>query len=146
MAASISVDIGNPSLMGQPGNRNIITIDWVADSAGGVSGEIAAAYGRTLSQHWKTKPTRIVGSLKQINTVPGYLGDLATALPSDGYDMSLIGPYNSDIVAGALQNRSATSGEILVYETPVFCDFAITFKVINAGNGGKGRTILTFID
>jgi hypothetical protein len=146
MARELSVNIGNPSVMGQFGEKCIVTIDWTADSAGGVSGEIASTYSAPIGQAWKCKPTKLTGTLRQINTVPGQYGDLATNLPSDGYDMSLIGPYNNDIAGGALGNRSRTSGEILTFANPVFLDFPVTFKVINAGSGGKGRTILLFVD
>lgn len=146
MARSLTVEIGNPSCMGQFGERNIVTIDWKADSSGGVSGEIAAAFSAPIGEHWKTRPTQLTGTLHQVNTQPGLYGDLTTDLAAAGHDITIKDAHNTEITGGCLTNRSDVSGEMFTFANPVFLNSELTFKVVNAGDGGCGRTILIFQD
>jgi len=109
--------------------------DWIATSGGAVSVDIEA-----LAQ-----ALGVLHSLQRkvlaIETIPGLLGDKATSLPSDQYDVTLLDAYGYDIADGALNNRSGTLAESVVYGTPLVIDSAITLTIANAGDTKKGRLI-----
>ena len=146
MAASMVVTLeGNPFLDGVKDQARVI-IDWISHTDGSVALGIkstrntaeAALGGTRLSLN------RISGLLKSIQTIPGLNGDIATSLPTDQYDVTLLDQYSRDIVSGKLADRSGTVAEEVVFDPPVSIDTTeITVTIAGAGNGLKGRIIIT---
>lgn len=136
-------EITHPSMSGT--EQNTIVLDWLSDDAAGtLDFDIAATYStaQAAKSSYLVQPSKIKGYIKGIMTAPGEDGDLATALPTNLYDVTLENPYGYDLAGGALADRSGTVAEKVIPSQPVPIDSEITVKILHAGNARQGRIIL----
>ena len=108
---------------------------WEADSAGAAS----------LRLGDDGMPS-IVGHLERLETLPH-----ETSPPTINYDVRLNSDFKLDLLTGAGNNRSATVAQAnAIYNaTPggfqavsLFASRPLLFKVVNAGNGGRGVAVI----
>lgn len=143
MAASMVVTLeGNPFLDGQRDQARTI-IDWISHTDGVVALGVKSTKNAAEVALGGTRLSlsKIKGVLKSIQTAPGLNGDLATSLPT-AYDLTLLDGYGLDIAEGKLMNRSAAVAEEVVFDKPIDAS-ELTVTIANAGNGLKGRIIIT---
>jgi hypothetical protein len=143
MAMTVTVAITNPQGMsgGRHNKETIITVDWLTETAV-ASGNLAALWTAANSA-WQADITKIRGKILKVETAPGLNGNLTDALPTDQYDITLNDAYGNDLVDGNLMNRSGTVAESVIFDTPYPVDSEIALSVAAAGNGTKGRIIIT---
>ncbi len=75
-------------------------------------------------------------------TVPGYLGDLSTDLPSASYDLTVDDEYGADVSAGTIDDRSGSAGQRVNPAVPIPIWGALTLVGANCGNTKAGRLII----
>jgi len=142
MAGTLTVNSSDLYLEGNKKTPTEIRLDWVSDSAGDVSVDIASTYAAALavSHPRLRRPSNVNGSIFAFLTIPGENGDLATALPTNLHNITLEDPYGCDLAGSLLLNRSGTVAEkehTSGIQIPVNSE--ITFKVSDAGDTKKGR-------
>ena len=144
MAGSLVVtSMSNP--YADDGEQNTIVLDWTSDSSNGdVSSDIASTFAtaQALINDAIPQPSKLKGYIVGIETIPGLLGDLATTLPDDLYDITLDDPYDYDLAGASLANRSGTVAQKVVPSAPIPSDSEVTLEVSAAGNSKTGRVIL----
>lgn len=147
MAGTVTVTISNPQAIAGSGYHEnvVVTADWVASGGGAANGALATIW-TAAKQSWQPTLTKIRGFVRKIETAPGLNGDLATALPTASYDITLVDAYGADIADGGLANRSGTVGEIKVPDQPIYVDSELTLNVSAAGDTKKGRIIIYLSD
>jgi hypothetical protein len=145
MAGTVTVtSMSNPEARD---GANKVIIDWISTAAGAADGALCtlfsaarlATFGYAFPQ-----PSKFRGKLIRVATAPGLNGDLATALPTAGYDLTLTATHGTDVCSGYIKDRSGTLGEQWVPAQPVAVDTELTLNVSNAGDTKKGRVILYF--
>jgi hypothetical protein len=143
MAATLSVKVeGNPYMDGTA--RFKIIGDWVSHTDGAVALGIASTYAAQKPYGDTILPTKILGVLKSVETIPGALGVPATNPPTDQYDVTLVDNYGFDVAGGNLANRSNTVAEKVYPTSEIIVDSDLTLTIAAAGSGLKGRIILEF--
>lgn len=144
MAATLAVKVeGNPYMDGT--GRFKIIGDWVSHTDGTVALGIASTYATSKPfGDFGPLPKKILGILKSVETIPGYLGAPATNPPTDQYDITLLDNYSFDVAGGNLANRSNTAAEKVYPTSDIIVDSDLTLTIANAGSGLKGRIILEF--
>ena len=144
MAQSLTVTVqGNPFLDASEPAK--ITLDWVSAAAGTVSLDIASTLAAAVAAKGGLggpQPTKIRGNIIGIETAPGLNGDLANALPTANYDITLLDPYSLDVCDGVLANRSGTAAEAVYPNDPIPVDSELTLMIADAGDTKKGRIII----
>ncbi len=150
MATSMTVTVHhNPFLDGIKDPARVIC-DWVSAALGTVSIAIcstlaAANLVRAGANTSAIQPKKIRGKLIKIQTIPGLYGDLATTLPTNLYDVTLLDSYGADIAAGTLVDRSGTVADLpLIPNIPIAIDSELTVTIASAGDTKTGRIILEF--
>jgi hypothetical protein len=127
---------------------NKVIIDWISAAGGNADGALCSTYAAAqLAKHSFAipQPSKFRGKLVKVETAPGLNGDLTTALPNAGYDLTLTSAtYGTDVCSGYIKDRSGTLGEQWVPVQPVAVDTELTLNVTNAGATTKGRVILHF--
>lgn len=73
-----------------------------------------------------------------VQTVPGLNGDLATTLPTNLYDVTLIDAYGMDWFYTEGANRSGTVAEVFNITNRIPFPDSASFTVANAGNAKTG--------
>ena len=144
MAATLAVKVeGNPYMDGT--GRFKIIGDWVSHTDGTVALGIASTYATSKPfGDFGPLPKKILGILKSVETIPGYLGAPATNPPTDQYDITLLDNYSFDVAGGNQANRSNTAAEKVYPTSDIVVDSDLTLTIANAGSGLKGRIILEF--
>lgn len=144
MATSLSVKVeGNPYMDGT--GRFKIIGDWVSAADGTVALKFASTYATSKPYgDFGPLPKKILGVLKSVETIPGYLGVPATNPPTDQYDVTLVDDYGFDVAGGNLANRSSTLAEKVYPTSEIIVDSDLTLTIAAAGSGLKGRIILEF--
>jgi hypothetical protein len=144
MAATLSVKVeGNPYMDGTA--RFKIIGDWVSHTDGTVSLGIASTYAAAKPfGDFGPLPSKILGVLKSVETIPGALGVPATNPPTDQYDITLLDNYSFDVAGGNLANRSNTVAEKVYPTAEIIVDSDLTLTIAHAGSGLKGRIIMEF--
>jgi hypothetical protein len=118
--------------------------DWVSHTDGSVALGIASTYAAQKPYGDTILPTKILGVLKSVETIPGALGVPATNPPTDQYDVTLVDNYGFDVAGGNLANRSNTVAEKVYPTSEIIVDSELTLTIAAAGSGLKGRIILEF--
>jgi len=88
-ALTVTVD-GNPFLDGSEAAK--VVLDWVSAAGGTVSLGIASTFAAAVAAKGGLGgplPSKIRGKILAIETAPGLNGDLATALPTANYDITM---------------------------------------------------------
>lgn len=144
MAATLTVKVeGNPYMDGT--GRFKIIGDWVSAADGTVALKFAETYAAQKPYgDFGPLPKKILGVLKSVETIPGYLGVPATNPPTDQYDVTLVDDYGFDVAGGNLANRSSTLAEKVYPTSEIIVDSDLTLTIAAAGSGLKGRIILEF--
>ena len=141
--SALVVTMSNPYADDKDTNK--VILDWTSDdSDGSVSIDIASTYAtaQALLNDSLPQPSKIMGSIVKIETVPGTEGDLTTAKPTALYDITILDAYGLDVAGGSLANRSGTVAESVVPDAPIPIDSELTLTIASAGNSKTGRTIL----
>lgn len=100
----------------------LVAMTWTADGAGAVSG------------HTFSLPN---GTLLTARIVP------ASPTPTDLYDVQLTDGSGLDLLAGTGANRSASVGEVLAWDPPLFqTGLSVDLVVSNAGASASGQVEL----
>jgi len=147
MAQSLTVAMENP--YADMCDANTITLDWVSGNAGdGDGGEvtqsICAVFAAAVPP-LSVSPQRIRGFIRSIETIPGASGDLATAVPTLNYDITITDPYGYDVIAGEVANRSNAVAEKKVPTSPIYVNSELVLNIENAGDTKQGRILLHVI-
>ena len=143
MAASMAVAIeGNPFLDGSKDQARII-IDWISHTDGTVSLGIKSTKNTAEAALGGTRLvlSKIKGVLRTVQTAPGLNGDLTTSLPT-AYDLTLLDGYGLDVAEAKLMGRSAAVAELVEFDKTLDVS-ELTVTIASAGNGLKGRIIIT---
>ena len=102
---------------------------WTSDSSGDVSLEALIPFG---------------AKIKSFQTIPGANGDLATNLPTNAYDVTLLDSFGEDIMASNTLNRSGTVAETYYALTDIVLSGDLTLVVANAGDTKEGLCIAIY--
>jgi hypothetical protein len=139
----MTVSIDNPRYISEGAKGPCkITIDWISTSGGAVSGNIASTF-TTGKKDYEPKLAAIKGRLNWTQTIPGLNGDLATALPTALYDVTITDAYGHDILDAYGADRSGTVAEMLVEGSGQRrIDSELTLTIAAAGASSKGRIII----
>ena len=105
-------------------------LDWVSHTDGTVDNSITDLIGQ------------LGGRVIAFETIPGLLGDLATDLPTNLYDITIDDEYGTDIAAAALANRSGTVGERVNPAVAIPIWAPLTLTIAAAGDTLAGRLII----
>lgn len=105
-------------------------LDWISHTDGTISNSITDLIGL------------VGGRVIAWETVPGLLGDLATDLPTNAYDLTIDDAYGADVAAGALANRSGTVGERVNPAVAIPVWGALTLTGAACGDTKSGRLII----
>ena len=84
----------------------------------------------------------LAGRIIAVETIPGLNGDLTTTLPTNLYDAYIKDAYATDVMAGAIINRSGTVGERVNPTVPIPIWGALTLVIAAAGDSKTGRLII----
>ena len=85
---------------------------------------------------------KIRGKIKGIETIPGLNGDLATYLPTDQYDLTLLDKYGADVMSTTITNRSGTIAQYVFPSTTILIDSELTLIGATCGDNKKFRVII----
>lgn len=146
-AQALTVTVqGNPFMDGAVDNYQVI-LDWT--SAGGGAGTVSLGIASTYAAQkpfgdFGPLPKKLKGYLRSFATIPGLLGDKATTVPTDQYDITLLDAYGFDVLGGNGANRSSSVEERTYSTGEVEIDSELTLTISAAGDNKTGRMILYF--